>query len=304
MTHPLLFHSQADPQDFEQMLMVEPLLTVRDFRAGLSDEVADAGELLRNYEFNISQGIVQRVSRFSDALALMDERGEAPPARGEGGEGGEGGDSARGGVMGFGRKRNVLNLEKKPARRVDWVQQEKERIQMEAREAAAARKAAEQDAKVAALESQVAAAAALKATEQDKMAALEAKVADMQVCSPHTAALRPCLALPPPHPSHTSAHFRTLRILPPCAPSARRQYVPPPHLSLLCRSSSVHEPHSRLRIACATLGRRGARVRLWPPIALADVYERRHGKGKTEKGGRGACHCLAVWKFELRAGIQ
>ena len=119
--------------------MVKPLLTVRDFRTELSDEVADAGELLRNYEFNISQGIVQRVSRFSDALALMDERGEAPPARGEGREqGGEGGDSARGGVMGFGHKRNVLNLEKKPARRVDWEQQEKERIQMEAREAAAA----------------------------------------------------------------------------------------------------------------------------------------------------------------------
>ena len=288
------------------MLMVEPLLTVRDFRAEaaqLGDEVADAGELLRNYEFNISQGIVQRVSRFSDALALMDERGEAPPARGEGREqGGEGGDSARGGVMGFSHKRNVCNLEKKPARRVAWEQQERERLQKEV--AAAALKATEQDAQVAALEAKVAAAAALKATEQDKMAALEAKVADMQVCSPHTAALRPCLALPPPHPSHTSAHFRTLHILPPCAPSARRQYVPPPHLSLLCRSSSVHEPHSRLRIACATLGRRGARVRLWPPIALADVYERRHGKGKTEKGGRGACHCLAVWKFELRAGIQ
>ena len=31
------------------MLMVRPLLTVGDFRAGLSDEVADAGELLRNY---------------------------------------------------------------------------------------------------------------------------------------------------------------------------------------------------------------------------------------------------------------
>ena len=90
------------------MLMVEPLLTVRDFRAEaaqLSDEVADAGELLRNYEFNISQGIVQRVSRFFDALALMDEHGEAPLARGEGGEGGKDGDSARGGVMGFGRKR-------------------------------------------------------------------------------------------------------------------------------------------------------------------------------------------------------
>ena len=92
------------------MLMEEPLLTVRDFRTGLSDEVADAGELLRNYEFNISQGIVQRVSRFFDALALMDEHGEALSVRGEGGEEA---DSARGGVMGFGRKRNVFNLEKK-----------------------------------------------------------------------------------------------------------------------------------------------------------------------------------------------
>ena len=103
---------QADPQDFEQMLMVEPLLTVRDFRAELSDEVADAGELLRNYEFNISQGIVQRVSRFFDALALMDERGEAPHVRGEGGEGGEDGDSARGGAMGFWHKHSVFNQQK------------------------------------------------------------------------------------------------------------------------------------------------------------------------------------------------
>ena len=101
--------------------MVEPLLTVRDFRTELSDEVADAGELLRNYEFNISQGIVQRVSRFFDALALMDERGEAPP-----GEGDKYADSARGGVMGFGRKRNVCNQEKKPARRVASEQQDAE----------------------------------------------------------------------------------------------------------------------------------------------------------------------------------
>ena len=148
------------------MLMVRPLLTVRDFRAEaaqLSDEVADAGELLRNYEFNISQGIVQRVSRFFDALALMDEHGEAPPVRGEGGEGG------KGGVMGFGHKRNVCNLEKKPARRVAWAQQAK---------------AAEQDAKVA---------------------ALEAKVAEMQVLAAIclSAALRPCLThLDPAHQSH------------------------------------------------------------------------------------------------------
>ena len=95
MTHPL--HSQADPQGFEQMLMVEPLLTVGDFRAGLSD--ADAGELLRNYEFNISQGIVQCVSRFFDALALMDEYGKD-------------GDSARGGAMGFWHKHSVFNQQK------------------------------------------------------------------------------------------------------------------------------------------------------------------------------------------------
>ena len=111
--------------------MVEPLFTVRDFRTELSDEVTDAGELLRNYEFNISQGIVQRVSRFFDALALMDERGEAPPARGEGGKYA---DSARGGVMGFDRKRNVCNHEK-----------------------------SSQDAKVAALEVQVAELQALAA---------------------------------------------------------------------------------------------------------------------------------------------
>ena len=100
--------------------MTEPLLTVRD----LSIELAGTGgkELLRNYEFNISQGIVQQVSRFFDALALIDERGEAPP-----GEGGTSADSARGGVMGFGRKRNVCNQEKQPARRVAWEQRTKVR---------------------------------------------------------------------------------------------------------------------------------------------------------------------------------
>jgi len=160
--------------------MAKPLLTVRDFRTELSDEVADAGELLRNYEFNISQGIIQRVSRFFDALALMDERGEAPPARGEGGKYA---DSARGGVMGFGHKRNVGNQEKS-AHTVVWEQQvhpavmaEKERIQKEAEEAAtaAARKAEGQDVEIIALKEEFAAAAA----EQDmKMAALEAKVAE------------------------------------------------------------------------------------------------------------------------------
>ena len=193
-------HSQADPQDFEQLLMVEPLLTVRDFRTELSNEVADAGELLRNYEFNISQGIVQRVSRFFDALALMDERGEAPPARGEGDK--YTADSARGGVMGFGRKRNVCNQERHPARRVAWeqqdvemaalkaqhvaVQSENERIQKEAEEAAsaAAGKLAEQVAEVAALEAKVAAAAALKVTEQDaKVAALDAEQQDAEMAA-------------------------------------------------------------------------------------------------------------------------
>jgi hypothetical protein len=168
--------------------MAKPLLTVRDFRTELSDEVADAGELLRNYEFNISQGIVQRVSRFFDALALMDEREEVPPARGEGGKYA---DSARGGVMGFGRKRNVCNQEKS-AHTVVWEQQvhpavtaekaEKERIQKEAEEAAtaAANKAAEQDTKLAALESQAAAAADEVVKQSAEMTALRAQVAEMQ----------------------------------------------------------------------------------------------------------------------------
>eukprot|EP00964_Phaeocystis_antarctica_P045699 scaffold26316_cov60-Phaeocystis_antarctica.AAC.7 len=98
-------NAQADAQDFERLLMTEPLLTVRDLSVELKDDAGET-ELLRNYEFNISQGTVQRVSRFFDALALMDE---APPARGEGGKYA---DSARGGVMGFGRKRNVCNQEK------------------------------------------------------------------------------------------------------------------------------------------------------------------------------------------------
>ena len=220
------------------MLMVEPLLTVRDFRAEaaqLSDEVADAGELLRNYEFNISQGIVQRVSRFFDALALMDERGEAPPA-----------DSERGDVMGFGRKRNVGNQEKQPARRVAWEQQKKERSQKEAEEAAAAaalkaaeqdtklaalevkvaaaaaREAAEQSAEVAALKAQVAAAAALKAAEQEKMAALKEEVAALKAAEQDRkiaalkvqvaemqalVALRPIYVELPSPPTCTPAHL-------------------------------------------------------------------------------------------------
>ena len=134
-----VYQNQADPQAFEHLLMTEPLFTVRDLGVGLAD--TGDKELLRNYAFNISQGIVQRVSRYFDALALMDERGEAPPARGEGGKYA---DSARGGVMGFGHKRNVGNQEKKPARRVAWEQQvdpavkaERERIQKAAEEEAA-----------------------------------------------------------------------------------------------------------------------------------------------------------------------
>ena len=129
--------------------MTEPLLKVRDLSVELKDDVGET-ELLRNYEFNISQGIVQRVSRFFDALALMDEHGEAPP------------DSSRGGVMGFGRKRYVGNQENitqdaKVTALKAALKAEKERIQKEAEEAAAAaaRKAAEQDAKVAALEAKV-----------------------------------------------------------------------------------------------------------------------------------------------------
>ena len=85
--------------------MTEPLLKVRDLSVELKEEAFET-ELLRNYEFNISQGIIRRVSRYFDALALMEEHEEATP------------DSARGGVMGYGRKRNVCNHEKKPARRI------------------------------------------------------------------------------------------------------------------------------------------------------------------------------------------
>ena len=96
MSKPQHFYpKQADPQAFEHLLMTEPLFTVRDLGVELTDDRGET-ELLRNYAFNISQGIVQRVSRYFDALALMDERGEAPPARGEGCTSA---DSARGGVM-------------------------------------------------------------------------------------------------------------------------------------------------------------------------------------------------------------
>ena len=79
--------------------MTEPLLTVRD----LSIELAGTGgkELLRNYEFNISQGTMQRVSRCFDALALMGGKVEAPLV-----------GANPGGIVGFGRKRNVCNREK------------------------------------------------------------------------------------------------------------------------------------------------------------------------------------------------
>ena len=97
-------HTQADPQDFERLLTTKPLLKVRDLSVDLKDDAGNT-ELLRNYEFNISQGIIQSVSRYFDALALMKEHEEAAP------------DPARGGVMGYGRKRNICNQEKQPARR-------------------------------------------------------------------------------------------------------------------------------------------------------------------------------------------
>ena len=123
--------------------MVKPLFTVRDFRTELGDEVTDPGdeELLRNYEFNISQGIIQRVSRFFDALALMDE----PPARSAGGPPANAAPPSA--VMNFGHKRSVGKQENS------------------AEAAAAARKAAEQDAEMATLKAQVAELQALAATK-------------------------------------------------------------------------------------------------------------------------------------------
>merc|ERR1740139_1341935 len=172
----------ADAQDFERLLMVKPLLTVRDLSVELTDDTEK--ELLRNYEFNISQGIVQRVSRFFDSLALM----EAPPARDAGDlvstrnasglSTGVSPDSARGGVMGFGRKRNVCNQEKS-AHTVVW----------------------EKDEDMAALKVQVADLQALalvdparKAAEEAKdadMATLKALVAEMQAFVAPSAASRP-----------------------------------------------------------------------------------------------------------------
>jgi hypothetical protein len=111
-------HTQADPQDFERLLMTEPLLKVRDLSVDLKDDAGNT-ELLRNYEFNISQGIIQSVSRYFDALALMKEHEEAAPDPARGGKEHEEAapDPARGGVMGYGRKRNICNQEKQPARR-------------------------------------------------------------------------------------------------------------------------------------------------------------------------------------------
>eukprot|EP00964_Phaeocystis_antarctica_P054159 scaffold31814_cov61-Phaeocystis_antarctica.AAC.1 len=173
----LFRQTQADPQDFERLLMTEPLLTVRDLSVELADDAGEE-ELLRNYEFNISQGIVQRVSRFFDALALMDERGEAPPARGEGGKYA---DSARGGVMGFGHKRSVGNQEKS-AHTMVWEQQVHPAVKAEKAEKERIQKAAEE----------VAAASARKAVVQEtKVAALEAKVTEMQALAAPSVALRP-----------------------------------------------------------------------------------------------------------------
>ena len=121
--------------------MTEPLLTVRDLSVELTGINAGETELLRNYEFNISQGIVQRVSRFFDALALMDE---APRAARD--ESGEYADSARGSVMGFGHKRSVGNQEKSAHTVIYEATEQDKKVA-----AAAARKSAEQDAKVVAL---------------------------------------------------------------------------------------------------------------------------------------------------------
>ena len=120
--------------------MTEPLLTVSDLSVELTDNAGET-ELLRNYEFNISQGIVQRVSRFFDALALMDE---APRAARD--ESGEYADSARGSVMGFGHKRSVGNQEKS-AHTVIYEATEQHKK--------AVAEAAEQAAKVIALEAKV-----------------------------------------------------------------------------------------------------------------------------------------------------
>ena len=79
--------------------MTEPLLTVRDLSVELKDDAGET-ELLRNYEFNISQGIVQRVSRFFDALVLMEGNANISA----------GGGASRGSAMGFGCKSYVCNL--------------------------------------------------------------------------------------------------------------------------------------------------------------------------------------------------
>jgi hypothetical protein len=116
--------------------------------------------------------------------------------------------------MGFSRKRNVCSRESDPARRVAWEQQvhpavmaekaEKGRIQKEAGEAAsaAARKAAEQDMKLATLEATVTAAAAREAAEYLKaqiaaapalkeISALREQVAEMQALAAPSASMRP-----------------------------------------------------------------------------------------------------------------
>ena len=209
--------------------MTEPLLSVRDFR---TEENDPGEELLRNYEFNISQGIVQRVSRFFDSLALMEE----PPARDAGDlvstrnasglSTGVSPDSARGGVMGFGRKRNVCNQEKS-AHTVVWEKDEDMaalKVQVADLQALAlvdpARKAAAEDA------------ARMKARNRKEkeeakdadMATLKALVAEMQAFVAPSAASRP---IPCP---------RTLAR--PHAPTPPH-HVPPRHLASLCPLQKV-----------------------------------------------------------------
>ena len=122
--------------------------------------------------------------------------------------------------MGFGHKRNVCNQEKS-AHTVVWEQQvhpamtaekvRKERIQKEAEEAAtaAARKAAEQDTKLAALEKQAAAAADEVVEQSAEVAALRVQVAEMQALA--ALSLYVALVVRAPNRGDFYAHLFRLR---------------------------------------------------------------------------------------------
>ena len=58
----------ADPQDFERLLLEEPMFTVGEL--GLGSDEASSNDPLRSYAFNLPQGIIQRVARSFDELAL------------------------------------------------------------------------------------------------------------------------------------------------------------------------------------------------------------------------------------------